>query len=363
MTTSPYWSTVVRGLVPYVPGEQVSGAGITKLNTNENSYPPSPLAVQAMHDAIGQDGEALRLYPDPTGRVLREAVAQQYRVLPEQVFVGNGSDEVLAHVFLGLLKHEGKALLFPDVTYAFYKVYCAMYGIAYRTVAVDAQLQVQWRDYVQRDAAAIIVANPNAPTGHALAVPEIEALLQACPEKMVVIDEAYVDFGAESAVALVAQYPNLLVVHSLSKSRSLAGLRVGYAIGQVPLIEALLRLKDSFNSYPVDRVALAGAAAALCDTAHFEATRLGVMQTRESFARALEGLGFDVLPSKTNFLFVQHPQHAGAALVAALRSAGVLVRRFDAPTRIANFVRISVGSEAQCAQVVQVLAAFLKRVV
>jgi histidinol-phosphate aminotransferase len=355
---SRYWSDGIAGLTPYMPGEQPAGSVWIKLNANENPYPPSPLACAAMHQAVG---DALRFYPDATGRPLREAVARKYGVQPEQVFVGNGSDEVLAHVFLGLLKHDGKVLLLPDVSYAFYKVYCALYGIAFRVVALDAQLQIAVDDYVQSDAGAVIFANPNAPTGHALPLSDIARLLQACPEKMVVIDEAYVDFGSESAATLVAQYPNLLVVHTLSKSRSLAGLRVGYAIGQAELIEGLLRVKDSFNSYPLDAVALAGASAALDDTLHFDTTCQAVIRSREQLAQDLQTLGLEVLTSKTNFLLVQHPLHAGQALVDALRAQGILVRRFQMPQRIANYVRISIGTDVQCAQVVQVLADFLQK--
>jgi histidinol-phosphate aminotransferase len=355
---SRFWSDGVERLTPYVPGEQPVGSVWTKLNANENPYPPSPLACAAMHQAVS---DALRFYPEATGRPLREAAARQYGVQPEQVFVGNGSDEVLAHVFLGLLKHDGKVLLLPDVSYAFYKVYCALYGIAYRTVALNAQLQIQVDDYVQSDAGAIIFANPNAPTGHALPLSDIERLVQASPEKVVVIDEAYVDFGSESAARLVNRYPNLLVVHTLSKSRSLAGLRVGYAIGQTDLIGGLLRVKDSFNSYPLDVVALAGASAAVDDVVYFETTRQAVMRSREQLALDLQALGLEVLPSKTNFLLVQHSVHAGQALVDALRAQGILVRRFQAPERIANFVRISIGTDAQCAEVVRVMGDFLRK--
>jgi histidinol-phosphate aminotransferase len=353
---SRYWGNIVHDLTPYVPGEQLLSDSLIKLNTNESPYPPSPLVLDAMHQALGAQGEALRRYPEPTGRVLREAVANRYGVQCAQVFVGNGSDEVLAHVFFGLLKHQGKPLLFPDVTYAFYKVYCALYGIEYRTVALNAQFQIELSDYEQSDAGAIIVANPNAPTGHAVALADIEKLLQACPEKMVVIDEAYVDFGAESAVGLVAHHPNLLVVQTLSKSRSLAGLRVGFAVGQRHLIDGLVRIKDSFNSYPVGCVAQAGAAAAMLDVGHFETTRQAVIRSRENFAQGLKKIGFQVLPSQTNFLFVQHPLHAAQELVKTLRSAGILVRHFSQPARIENFMRITVGTDEQCERVLAALS-------
>jgi histidinol-phosphate aminotransferase len=362
---SRFWSDIVHRLSPYVPGEQPQMERLVKLNTNENPYPPSPLAVAAMRHDLAEQSDALRLYPEPTGRVVREAVSRRLGVPASQVFVGNGSDEVLAHVFAGLLKHtddQGRArpLLFPDVTYAFYPAYCALYGIEYRALSLDAGFGVRIDDYLQHaDAGAIILPNPNAPTGLALPRAEIERLLVARLDTLVVIDEAYVDFGAESAVGLVARHPNLLVVQTLSKSRSLAGLRVGYAIGQEPLVEGLVRVKDSFNSYPLDRLALVGAAAALDDVAHFEATRLAVMRTRDQLAVDLRALGFEVLPSQANFVFARHPSHPGPQLAAALRAEGILVRRFDQPARIADFLRISIGTDAQCALLVDALRAWL----
>ena len=358
---SRYWSEVVHRLIPYVPGEQPQVARLVKLNTNENPYPPSPLALAAMQRELSEQGDALRLYPEPTGRVLKEAVSRRLGVPASQVFVGNGSDEVLAHVFAGLLKHADaqgrpRPLLFPDISYAFYPTYCALYGIEYRCLPLDADFRVQVDDYLQHaDAGAVILPNPNAPTGLGLPRAEIERLLAACPDKMVVIDEAYVDFGAESAVGLVARYPNLLVVQTLSKSRSLAGLRVGYAIGQEALVEGLVRVKDSFNSYPLDRLALVGAAAALDDVAHFESTRQAVVHSRDRLAAQLTALGFEVLPSLANFLFARHPSRPGRDLAAALRARGVLVRRFDQPTRIADFLRISIGTDAQDDELVQAL--------
>lgn len=349
---SSYWSDVVHRLTPYVPGEQPQVNGLVKLNTNENPYPPSPRVLEAIRAEVG---ESLRLYPEPTGKALRTAVAKQMGLTPDQVFVGNSSDEVLAHVFMALLNHGPRPLLFPDITYAFYPVYCGLYGINHRSVPLDAQLGLRVDDYLQPDAGAIIFPNPNAPTGRALPRAEIERLLAACPDTLVVIDEAYVDFGAESAVPLIDRYPNLLVVHTLSKSRSLAGLRVGYAMGQAPLIEGLTRLKDSFNSYPLDRLATAGAIAAMEDTPYFERTRRAVIDSRERLAEALRALRFEVLPSQANFLFVRHAAHRGADLAAALRERAILVRRFDQPARIADHLRITVGTDAQCDQLVKAL--------
>jgi len=349
---SQFWSDVVHHLTPYVPGEQPQIAGLIKLNTNENPYPPSPRVLEALRMEVG---DTLRLYPEPTGKVLRATVAQQMKLKPEQVFVGNSSDEVLAHAFMALLQHGARPLLFPDISYAFYPVYCRLYGIAHRTVPLDAQLGLRVDDYLQPDAGAIIFPNPNAPTGRALPRAEIERLLAACPDTLVVIDEAYVDFGAESAVPLIDAHPNLLVVQTLSKSRSLAGLRVGYALGQAPLIEGLTRVKDSFNSYPLDRLATAGAVAAMEDAPYFERTRRAVIESRERLAEALRALQFEVLPSQANFLFVRHPAHRGADLAAALRERGILVRRFDEPARIADHLRISIGTDAQCDALVKAL--------
>ncbi|HXI08477.1 MAG: histidinol-phosphate transaminase [Bradyrhizobium sp.] len=343
---SRFWSPVVKSLSPYVPGEQPRQGGLIKLNTNENPYPPSR-RVQA---AIAAAAERLRLYPDPRATALREAIAARYQVAPDEVFVGNGSDEVLAHAFPALLKHQGP-LLFPDITYSFYPVYCRLYGVACETVALDSAMRVQIADY-RRPCSAILLANPNAPTGIALPRAAIEALLAEHADQLVVIDEAYVDFGAESAVPLVARHDNLLVVQTLSKSRALAGLRVGFAVGQRPLIEALERVKDSFNSYPIDCLAMAGAVAAIEDDAWFDETRRRIIASRETLARGLAGLGFEVLPSHANFVFARHPAHSGAGLFAGLRERGVLVRHFQKP-RIEDFVRITVGTDEECARLLE----------
>ncbi|MDP1952242.1 MAG: histidinol-phosphate transaminase, partial [Betaproteobacteria bacterium] len=306
---NPYWSDVVAGLTPYVPGEQPKLAKLVKLNTNESPYGPSPRALAALRAEVG---DTLRLYPDPDCASLRQAIAAFYGLKPAQVFVGNGSDEVLAHIFLALLKHR-QPVLFPDITYSFYPVYCGLYGIAYRQVPLTEAFEIRVDDYL-RPNGGIIFPNPNAPTGRPLALAEIERLLRANTGSAVVVDEAYVDFGAESAVGLIDRYPQLLVVHTLSKSRSLAGLRVGYALGDAGLIEALCRVKDSFNSYPLDRFAQAGAIAAIEDRAYFEQTCAKVIATRTWLARELAALGCDVLPSAANFVFVRHPRQGGAEL-------------------------------------------------
>ncbi len=338
---SRFWSDLVHDLKPYVPGEQPRMPGLVKLNTNESPVGPSPRVLDAIR---AEAGETLRLYPDPESTRLREALAAYHNVRPEQVFVGNGSDEVLAHAFAALLKHDAP-LLFPDITYSFYPVYCELFGIAYETVALDAVMRIRIADY-RRRAGAIILANPNAPTGIALSRAEIAALLDEHADVPVVIDEAYVDFGAETAIPLITSHQNLLVVHTMSKSRALAGLRVGYALGDTALIDALNRVKNSFNSYPLGRPAQAGAIAALADEAYFQQSRATIIAAREKLRQGLTALGFEVLPSAANFVFTRHPSHKGAALAAALRERAVLVRHFTAP-RIADYLRITVGSDEQ----------------
>jgi histidinol-phosphate aminotransferase len=352
---SQFWSAVVAGLTPYVPGEQPKLPGLVKLNTNENPYPPSPRVLEALRGEVGDD---LRLYPDPNADRLKAAIATYYQVTPRQIFVGNGSDEVLAHAFLGLLKHDAP-LLFPDISYSFYPVYCGLYGIDGRSVALDEGFEIRVDDYLNAaDCGAIIFPNPNAPTGRLLPLTEIERLLAGKPDVLVAVDEAYIDFGGDSAVALVDKHPNLLVVQTLSKSRSLAGLRVGFAVGHADLIEALERVKNSFNSYPLDRLAIAGAAAAIEDTAHFEATRQTVIASRERLVSDMTALGFEVLPSAANFIFTHHPKHDAGDLAAALRARSIIVRHFRQP-RIEQYLRISIGSDAQCAALVAALREIL----
>jgi len=351
---SRYWSAVVHGLTPYVPGEQPKLPNLVKLNTNENPYGPSPKALEALK---GEVGDSLRLYPDPNADRLKEAIAACHGVKPAQVFVGNGSDEVLGHTFLALLKHDGP-LLFPDITYSFYPVYCGLYGIRYEELPLTDSFKIRVDDYLKPNG-GIIFPNPNAPTGVALPLAEIERLLKANTESVVVVDEAYVDFGAESAVGLVDRYPNLLVIHTLSKSRSLAGLRVGYAIGHVDLIEALIRVKDSFNSYPLDRFAIAGAAASMEDRAWFDETCGKVIASRERLVAGLRALGFEVLPSAANFVFARHLGREGAALAAKLRERSIIVRHFKKPARIAPFLRITVGTDEQCDALVGALKEIL----
>ena len=354
---STFWSPVVHSLTPYVPGEQPQLDNLIKLNTNEHPWGPSPKALQAIHDAAN---DSLRLYPDPNANALKKVLAQHHGIKTSQVFVGNGSDEVLAHAFMALLNHPG-GLWFPDISYSFYPVYCSLYGITSRIVPLRDDFSICAEDYLPKDglrAGAIIFPNPNAPTGRPLALAEIERVVAGNPQAVVLIDEAYVDFGADSAVKLIAQYPNLLVAHTFSKSRSLAGLRVGYAMGQGSLIEALERVKNSFNSYPLDRLALAGAVASVQDINYFREGCAKVIAARETLVAELNALGFEVLPSAANFIFVQHAAHAGEELTAKLRERAIIVRHFN-QERIRNFMRITIGTPAQCMALVQALKQIL----
>jgi len=351
---SKYWSDVVHKLTPYVPGEQPKINNLVKLNTNENPYGPSPKVIEALKL---EAAETLRLYPDPNSDALRAAIAQVHQLDSSQVFVGNGSDEVLAHVFQALLKHD-QPLLFPDITYSFYPVYCGLYGIDYETIPLAEDFSIRVEDY-KKPNGGIIFPNPNAPTGMPLALAKIEWILQNNTESVVVIDEAYVDFGTESAVSLINQYPNLLVTHTLSKARSLAGLRVGYALGSATLIEALVRVKDSFNSYPIDRFASAGAVAAMQDVEYFEATCQKVIATREALVANMRALDFEVLPSGANFIFAKHKVRDGAELSAKLREHGIIVRHFKSPNRIAPYLRITIGTDEQSVLLLQALKAVL----
>jgi histidinol-phosphate aminotransferase len=346
---NPYWSALARELHPYVPGEQPKLPDLLKLNTNESPFGPSPRALEAIRAAATDD---LRLYPDPDATKLRQTLAAYHGVEVAQVFVGNGSDEVLAHTFAALLKHE-KPLLSPDVTYSFYPVYAQLTGVDVETVPLDAEMRIRIEDY-RRPCGAVILANPNAPTGIALPLAEITKLVEMHADKPVVVDEAYVDFGGETAVPLIAHHPNLLVVRTFSKSRALAGLRVGYALGDAGLIEALERVKDSFNSYPLDAPAQAGAIASLEDEAYFQARLSDVIAQREATTAGLQKLGFEVLPSSTSFVFARRPGLEGADLAAELRARAIIVRHFNKP-RTADYLRITIGTSAQTERLLKAL--------
>lgn len=357
---SRLWSDHVVGLTPYLPGEQVKLDNMLKLNTNEHPNGPSPRALEAIRQAANDD---LRLYPPVNSLALRQAIATWLKVEADQVFLGNGSDEILAHVFSALFLRSGRPLLMPDITYSFYTTYSTYYGVPTECIPLASDFSIRVSDYTaQREVppAGIIFANPNAPTGRALTIVDIEAILQANPDTVVVVDEAYVDFGAQSAVKLVNQYDNLLVIQTFSKSRALAGLRVGFAVAQTGLLEALARVKDSFNSYPMDTLALAGAVASVQDHDYFEQQCQIVINAREQLAKDLIELGFEVLPSKTNFLMVSHANHSASELQQALRVQGILVRHFK-QSRIDNYLRITVGSPAQCQRLCDSLKVILGR--
>ena len=279
---SRFWTSIVKELHPYVPGEQPKTSNLIKLNTNENPYGPSPKVLDVLHNEVA---DTLRLYPDPNAAELKEAIASYYQLDATQIFVGNGSDEVLAHTFQALLKHKDP-LLFPDITYSFYPVYCGLYGVTPDKIPLNDSFNIEVGDY-NRANGGIIFPNPNAPTGTALSLSNIEKLLKKNTDSVVVVDEAYIDFGGETAAPLVARYDNLLVIQTFSKSRSLAGLRVGFALGHADLIDGLERVKNSFNSYPLDRLAIKGAVAALKDESYFDNTRQKIIASREYLADEL----------------------------------------------------------------------------
>ena len=344
----PYWSQTARQLTPYVPGEQPqTQQPLIKLNTNENPYPPSPKVLEALQQTANA---RLRLYPDPEARALKQQITGYYQLRENQVFVGNGSDEVLAHTFVALLKQD-KSLLMPQITYSFYPVYCQLFGIDYETIALDQTMTIDLSCYSENNG-GVIFANPNAPTGIALPLTDIEAFLCRNTDSVVVVDEAYIDFGADSAVRLINKYPQLLVIQTFSKSRSLAGLRVGFAMGHADLISALERVKNSFNSYPLDRFAINGALAALADQDYFQQCVERIIQSRAYVSQQLQQLGFEVLPSSANFVFVRHPHYQAEKLAQDLRARNIIVRHFNQDI-LMQYLRISIGTDAECEQLIR----------
>ena len=348
-----YWSSRIQGLVPYTPGEQPKDRTFIKLNTNENPYPPSPRVLEAIRREVDQ---RLRLYPDPESAALRGALAEHYGVEPEQVFCGNGSDEVLGLCFYALFS-PGRKVVFPDITYSFYPVYTELFGLDYEEIPLNEDFTLPVERFLGGNGGAVI-CNPNAPTGRALPLSDIRRIVEANPAAAVLVDEAYADFGAQSAVELIDQYPNLLVVRTMSKSRSLAGMRIGYALGSQDLIDGVNCVKNSFNSYPLDRLAQAAGEAAVRDTAYFEETRGKIMATRTWVTHRLREMGFQVHDSSSNFLFIAHPDHSWRVLQQGLRDRGVLVRRFERP-RIQDHLRVSIGTdeemEAMCRAMEEIL--------
>lgn len=349
------WQDNLKRVTPYVPGEQPQDVeNLIKLNTNENPYPPAPGVIRALQEA---DYEALRLYPDPDARKLRETIARYHGISPLQVFVGVGSDDVLSTAFLACF-HGTEPVRFPDITYSFYPVWCAVYGIPYRQVPLNADFGICASDY-EGACGGIVFPNPNAPTGIALSVSEVERIVSAHPECVVICDEAYVDFGAESALGLVNSYDNLLIVRTMSKSRSLAGLRVGYAIGSEPLIQAICSVRNSINSYTLNLPSQMAAVASIEDEQYFTKQVRSIIFTRNNIRKRLAGMGFEVTDSKANFLFARHPQVSGIHIYNRLRNEGIYVRRWERPARISDWLRITIGTDAQMDRLIEVMESII----
>jgi len=352
---NPYLSPFLKHLKPYVPGEQPQGEDVIKLNTNENPYPPSPAVMEAIRSI---SDHAVRKYPDPDCRDLRAAAADLYGLAPANVFVGNGSDEVLALSFLAFFK-QGRPILFSDISYSFYEVYCGLFQIAARRIPLTEDFDIDLKQYDGR-CGGVIFANPNAVTGKSVSLSDLVALLRRIGDRVVIVDEAYIDFGGNSAVDLISDFPNLLVVQTASKSRSLAGLRVGMAMGSQTLISGLISVKDSFNSYPLDSVAQAAAAAAFRDRPYFEEARRRVIHTRERVAQRLRDTGFTVIPSRANFLLVKPPAGNARTLFNDLKKKNIFVRYFDKP-RLRSFLRVTIGTDAQMDAFLETLKKTLDR--
>ena len=336
-----FWNKHLCGIAPYIPGEQPKDKKYIKLNTNECPYPPSPLVIQRIHE---YSSDFLRLYPDPETTALREALAETYNLQPHNIFTGNGSDEILGFAFMCFF-NRGDKVYFPDITYSFYTVYAALFELKEQSIPLDRDFNIRVSDYSGCDG-GIIIANPNAPTGICLSCQEVETILKNNKDHIVILDEAYIDFGGESAVRLIPDYENLLVIHTFSKSRALAGLRLGYALGHENLIRALESVKFSFNSYTINSLSSAAGIAALEDVNYFDRTRSKIIETRNRTQKELKQLGFMVLPSSANFIFASHPAAEGKTLYSNLRKQGILVRHFS-KQRIENFIRITVGTDRE----------------
>ena len=347
---SKYWSDIISRLTPYTPGEQPEDKILLKLNTNENPYSPSTKVLDAIKLSVK---ESLRLYPDPESDYLKETISNYYNLSKANIFVGNGSDEILAFIFQALLKKEDP-VLFPDITYSFYPAYCSLYDIKYKRIPLDKELNINLEDYLINNG-GIIFPNPNAPTGIPKKLVDIENLLKLNQGSVVVVDEAYVDFGTESAVKLVNQYKNLVITQSFSKSRSLAGIRLGCAFANEDLIEALNRVKNSFNSYPVDRLAQVAGIEAIKDENHFNLTRVKIIEARTFLEKELFLMDFEVLPSGANFIFTKHKLKDAIIIFKKLRESGVVVRHFDQPERISQYLRITIGTIEDMQKLISIL--------
>ena len=349
------WEENVRKVVPYVPGEQPKERNLIKLNTNENPYPPSPKVEQALRE---MNIDCMRLYPDPAAHLLVKAIADFYHLQEDQVFVGVGSDDVLAMTFMTFFNSK-KPILFPDITYSFYDVWADMLRIPYKTIPLKEDFTIEPEDYF-RENGGIIFPNPNAPTGVELPLIQIKKIIQVNPDVIVVVDEAYVDFGAESALSLIDKYDNLLVVQTFSKSRGMAGMRIGYAVGNPVLIKYMNDVKYSFNSYTMDQTTIALGKAAVEDKEYFETTVNKVVETREWTKKELSRLGFVFGDSKANFIFASHKEYPARELFAALRKANIIVRYFDKP-RIDNYLRITIGTQEEMETLVRFLENYLSK--
>ena len=347
------WEDNVRKVVPYTPGEQPKFDKMVKLNTNECPYPPAPGVQKMLKEMPYQD---LRLYPAPDARILTEALAEYYKVAPEQVFVGVGSDDVISMAFLTFF-HSGKKILFPDVTYSFYPVWADVYGIPYETQLLDADFRMVAADY-KKENGGIIFPNPNAPTGVEEPLSLVEDIIRSNPDSVVMVDEAYVDFGGESALPLVDKYENLLVIRTYSKSRALAGLRVGFAIGNPKLIKYLNDVKFSVNSYTMNMPSLLLGREAVLDDAYFKDTLAKVINTREWMKKELTRLGFSFPDSKSNFVFATHKTRSAEEIFTDLRSKQIFVRHWNLP-RIDNYLRISVGTDEEAKILIDALEELL----
>lgn len=345
------WEDNVRRVTPYTPGEQPKKEHVIKLNTNENPYPPSPKVEQAWKQF---NTDALRLYPDPSAGELVQALADIYSLRPENIFVGVGSDDVLAMIYLTFF-NSGRPILFPDITYSFYDVWAEEFRIPYEVQPLDETFQIRIEDY-QKENGGVIFPNPNAPTGVLMPLQQAEEIIAMNRDVVVVVDEAYIDFGGQSVLPLIEKYDNLVVVQTFSKSRSMAGMRIGYAMAQPRLIAYLNDVKYSFNSYTMNKAALTLGTAAALDSAYFEQTRNKIIATRERAKKEFAALGFVFGDSKSNFLFVTHPRAGAQQLAAALREQDIYVRHFKKPERISNYLRITIGTDEQ----MDALFAFLR---
>lgn len=348
------WENNVRRVIPYVAGEQPKCQNVIKLNTNECPYPPAPEVEKVLHDF---DCNILRKYPDPNVTQLRDILAKRYNVDSEQVFVGVGSDDVLSMAFLTYF-NSGKPILFPDITYSFYDVWADLYRIPYECQPLDENFCIRKEDYF-KDNGGVVIANPNAPTGIEASVEMLEEIINANKDVVVIIDEAYVDFGAHSCLPLIEKYENLLIVQTFSKSRSMAGMRIGFAIGSKKLIGYLNDAKFSFNSYTMNATSIAAGVASVADEPYFKATVDKVMETREWTKKELHRLGFEVLDSKTNFVFAKHENVSGKELFEALRKNNIYVRHWDKP-RIGEYLRISIGTDEEMKQLIDFLREYIK---